>query len=154
MAEKEGEKKVGNTLSERCWSRIKAILGNLGQHRGGQWQWLRRLEGRDTDQPRDQREFSIPGILARISFIFSRSTMRFHFVILVPFSKHEILKEKILFSSRTPRFIRQKSRLVSKLEIFKKIFSISSRTTRFRETKISISSQKIHISRCILLIII
>ena len=105
-------------------------------------------------QHRDQREFSIPGILARISFIFSRSTMRFHFVILVPFSKHEILKEKISFSSRTPRFIRQKSRLVSKLEIFKKIFSISSRTTRFRETKISISSQKIHISRCILLIII
>ena len=105
-------------------------------------------------QPRDQREFSIPGILARISFIFSRSTMRFHFVILVPFSKHEILKEKISFSSRTPRFIRQKSRLVSKLEIFKKIFLISSRTTRFRETKISISSQKIHISRCILLIII
>ena len=103
---------------------------------------------------RDQREFSIPGILARISFIFSRSTMRFHFVILVPFSKHEILKEKIPFSSRTPRFIRQKSRLVSKLEIWKKIFSISSRTTRFRETKISISSQKIHISRCILLIII
>ena len=103
---------------------------------------------------RDQREFSIPGILARISFIFSRSTMRFHFVILVPFSKHEILKEKISFSSRTPRFIRQKSRLVSKLEIWKKIFSISSRTTRFRETKISISSQKIHISRCILLIII
>ena len=80
--------------------------------------------------------------------------MRFHFVILVPFSKHEILKEKISFSSRTPRFIRQKSRLVSKLEIWKKIFSISSRTTRFRETKISISSQKIHISRCILLIII
>ena len=103
---------------------------------------------------RDQREFSIPGILARISFIFSRSTMRFHFVILVPFSKHEILKEKIPFSSRTLRFIRQKSRLVSKLEIWKKIFSISSRTTRFRETKISISSQKIHISRCILLIII
>ena len=103
---------------------------------------------------RDQREFSIPGILARISFIFSRSTMRFHFVILVPFSKHEILKEKISFSSRTPRFIRQKSRLVSKLEIWKEIFLISSRTTRFGETKIWISSQKIHISRCILLIII
>ena len=99
---------------------------------------------------RDQRVFSIPGILARISFIFSRSTMRFHFVILVPFSKHEILKEKIPFSSRTPRFIRQKSRLVSKLEIWKKIFSISSRTTRFRETKILISFQKIHISPCIL----
>ena len=74
-----------------------------------------------TDIPshcsRDQREFSIPGILVRISFIFSRSTMRFHLVILVPFSKHEILKEKILFSSRTLRFIRQKSRLVSNLEI-------------------------------------
>ena len=89
-----------------------------------------------------QQEFSIPGILARISFIFSRSTMRFHFVILVPFSKHEILKEKIPFSSRTPRFIRQKSRLVSKLKIWKKIFLISSRTTRFRETKILISSKK------------
>ena len=68
-------------------------------------------------QSRDQREFSIPGILARISFIFSRSAMTFHFVILVPFSKLEILKEKIPFSSRTPRFIRQKSCLVSNLEI-------------------------------------
>ena len=56
---------------------------------------------------RDQREFSIPGILTRISFIFSRSTMRFHFVILVPFSKHEILKERISLSSRTLRFKRE-----------------------------------------------
>ena len=73
---------------------------------------------------RDQREFSIPGILVRISFIFSRVTMRFHFIFLVPFSKHEILKEKISFSSQTSRFIR-KNPVLSRTPRFRKKYSRS-----------------------------
>ena len=54
----------------------------------------------------DQREFLIPGVLVRISFIFSCSTLRINFLLFILVLKHKIArKRKRQSSNRGPQNI-------------------------------------------------
>ena len=83
-------------------------------------------------ETREWREFPFPGIPVRISLIFSRSTLRNHYLFLVLVSKHEIDKKIFPFSSRNTRLVKKIPVLVSEIEIFIQI-SREKRTYYFKK---------------------